>query len=180
MENKSIKIETESHFLTLPITKEILDKSIEILNIVFNQPEFKNELSVQSFYCSNRPDLCTNDKEILGETVYNDFISKEVIKINLTVKRLKNPWKRYVSGTLGETNPNGNSIISYTWWLNEKSDKDLLIAYTTHIGHEIFHTKYLKYIHEPEFGSSKFINEKDVTYMIDDILEKLIKKIINP
>ena len=180
MENKTIKIEIEGHFLTQPITKEILDKSIEILNIVFNLTEFKNELSKQSFFCSNRPDLCTNNDEILGETVYNDFISKALIKINLTVKRLKNPWKRYISGTLGETNPNGNSIISYTWWLNEKNGNELLIAYATHIGHEIFHTKYLKYIHEPEYGSSKFINEKDVTYMIDDILEKLIRKHVNP
>ena len=180
MDNKTIKIEIEGHFLTRPITKEILDKSIEILNIVFNLTEFKNELSKQSFFCSNRPDLCTNNDEILGETVYNDFISKTLIKINLTVKRLKNPWKRYISGTLGETNPNGNSIISYTWWLNEKNGNELLIAYATHIGHEIFHTKYLKYIHEPEYGSSKFINEKDVTYMIDDILEKLIRKYVNP
>ena len=54
--------------------------------------------------------------------------------------------------------------------------RDLIISYATHVGHEIFHTKYLGYIHDPEISDKNFVNEKDVTYMIDDILEKLIKK----
>jgi hypothetical protein len=176
---KQIKIEVESYSLTLPITKEVLDRSIDILNEVFNTEEFKIELSKQSFFCSNKPSMCSENREITGESVYNDFITKGQIKINFTVKNLVNPWKRFISNTYGETDPKGNSIVSYTWWLNRKNGKELMLAYATHIGHEIFHTKYLAYIHDPEYRSREFINEKDVTYMIDDILEKLISKKIN-
>jgi hypothetical protein len=174
MNNKTLLIEIENQFLMLPITNVITEKSIELLNIVFNLSEFKEQLVSQSFFCGNKLDLCINGKEITGLSVYEDFIGKGKIKINLTVKSLINPWKRYVSGTLGETNPNGNSIVSYTWWLNEKKGKDLIIAYATHVGHEIFHTKYFQYIHDPKYGSRNFDTNKDVTYKIDEILEHLI------
>ena len=60
--------------------------------------------------------------------------------------------------------------------MKNQSQKELLVTYTTHIGHEIFHTKYFGYIHDPEFDSKEFINDKDVTYKIDEILENLIRK----
>lgn len=176
MDDNKILIETNALGLRLPITDKVVDEATKILNIVFNLEEFEKELSKQSFVCTNRPDLCKNGKEILGSDVFSDFISKKIIKVSLTVKKLTNPWKRYVSKTMGETNPNGNSIITYTWWLNDNSESDLVISYATHVGHEIFHTKYFGFIHDPEISDRNFVNEKDVTYMIDDILEKLIKK----
>lgn len=174
-ENK-ILIEAQIQGLRYPITDKIVAEATKILNKVFNLEEFEIELSKQSFVCSNRPLFCKNGKEILGSDVFADFISKKHIKVSLTVKKLANPWKRYFSKTMGETNPNGNSIITYTWWLDDSSERDLVISYATHVGHEIFHTKYFGYIHDPEISDRRFINEKDVTYMIDDILEKLIKK----
>lgn len=176
METKArITIESIVGELRNPITSEMVEEATRILNLVFNLDEFEHELSKQSFVCSNRPNLCKNGV-ILGSDVYKDFISKKHIKVFVNVKKLKNLWKLYVSGTMGETNPNGNSIITYTWWLEEKSESDLIISYATHLGHEIFHTKYFGYIHDPEINSRNFVNEKDVTYMIDDIIEKLIKK----
>ncbi len=172
---QKITIETITGELENPITSEIVEKATRILNYVFNLDEFEQELSKQSFVCSNKPDLCKNGV-ILGSDVFGDFLSKKHIKVLVTVKKLKNIWKLYISGTMGETNPNGNSIITYTWWLKGKSEKDLVISYATHLGHELFHIKQLGYIHDPEINSRNFVNEKDVTYMIDDILEKLIKK----
>lgn len=176
MADDKILIETNVVSLRHPITNKVVDDATKILNLVFNLDEFRIELSRQSFACSNRPDFCKNGKEILGSDVFADFVSKKVIKVLLTVKKLTNPWKRYVSKTMGETNPNGISIITYNWWLDDSNERDLVVSYATHIGHEIFHTKYFGYIHDPEIHERSFVNEKDVTYMIDDILEKLIKK----
>lgn len=169
-----IKIEIQT--LTHPITTDIVDESIKLLNIVFNLPEFKTELSSQKFYCSNRPTFCKNGVEILGEDVYEDFMSKELIALKLSVKNLVNPWRRFISKTFGATDINGNLIVTYTWWLNQNNKKELIIEYATHIGHEIFHTEYFKYIHNPEIGSKHFDNDKDVTYKIDEVVEKLIRQ----
>lgn len=176
MDHNKIVIKTETIQLRFPITQNIVEESTKILNIVFNLNEFEEQLSKQSFICSNRSNFCKDGKEILGVNVYKDFISKKNITVQLTIKKLTNPWKRWISKTMGETDPQGNSIITYNWWLDYKTENDLVISYATHIGHEIFHTKYLGYIHDPEIGSKNFVNEKDVTYMIDDILEDLIKK----
>lgn len=176
MVDKRILIETQVQALMYPITDKIVDEATKVLNIIFNLEEFEAELSKQSFACTNRPSFCTNGKEILGSDVFSDFISKKQIKVLLTVKKLTNYWKRYFSRTMGETNTSGNSIITYNWWLDGKSEKDLIISYATHIGHEIFHTKYFGYVHKPKINNKRFVKEKDVTYMVDDIIEKLIKE----
>jgi len=173
---QKMEIKIERQTLTYPITTEIVGESIMLLNIVFNLPEFQTELSGQKFYCSNRPSFCNNAGEILGTDVYDDFMSKELIVINLSVKNLVNPWRRFISKTFGATDINGNLIITYTWWLSQNNQKELIIEYATHIGHEIFHTEYFKYIHNPEIGNKHFDNDKDVTYKIDEIIEKLIRK----
>jgi hypothetical protein len=175
MANKVI-IETNIVSLRYPITIKIVSEATRILNIVFNLSEFEIELSKHSFVRSNRPEFCKNGQEISGSDVHADFISKKKIEISLTVKKLTNLWKQYVYKTMGETHPAGNSIITYHWWLDNENERDLIISYATHIGHEIFHTNYFGYVHDPGAGSKKFVNEKDVTYMIDDILEKLIKE----
>lgn len=171
-----IKIEFGNTNLINPITSETVRKTNELLNIVFNSQEFEDALEKESFVCSNKPSICNTRNEIPGRFVFDDFVSKRIILVDLTVKKLKNPWKRRISKTMGETHPDGNLIVSYNWWLKNLNEKDLVIAYATHIGHEIFHTKYFKYIHDPEINEKKFINEKDVTYKIDDIIEALIKK----
>ena len=179
MTRNKILIETKVSRLNYPITNQVVDKATKLLNLVFNLDEFGDELSKQSFVCTNKPDFCKNGEEIKGSDVYDDFISKGKIEIDVTVKKLRHPWKRFVSKTMGETNPRGNSIITYTWWLDNRDEKDLIISYATHLGHELFHTNYFGYIHDPEINDRSFVNEKDVTYMIDDILEKLLKKHYN-
>lgn len=174
MGNSGILIKTKIVRLSHPVTNSIVQEATQILNKVFNLAEFEEELSRQSFVCTNRPEFCRNGKEIAGVDVFSDFISKESIEVLVSVKILRNWWKRYVSKTMGETNPNGNSIITYNWWL--KNDRNLAVNYAIHLGHEIFHTRYFGYIHDPEINDKDFVNEKDVTYMIDDILERLIKK----
>lgn len=174
MEDRKIEIRLESQKLLYPITVKVVDEALKLLNLVFNLSEFKDELSTQTFFCSNRPDFCKNSNYILGKDVYDDFIGKELILVNLTVKKLLNPWKRIFSKTYGATDINSNLITTYTWWLNSSDNKELIIEYASHIGHEIFHTKYFKYIHDPESGSKYFENDKDVTYKIDEIIEKLI------
>ena len=123
MADNKITIETEIVGIKYPITDKIVIEVTKILNLVFNLDEFGQELSKQSFICSNRPNFCKNGKEILGSDVFEDFISKKNIVVSLTVKKLTNPWKRYFSKTMGETNPNGNSIITYSWWLDNSSEK---------------------------------------------------------
>lgn len=173
-ENK-ITIELQVAKLKHPVTNEIVQEAAAILNRVFNLDEFEQELSKQVFVATNRPDFARNN-QISGADVYADFISKERLPVTVTVKRLLNPVKRGFSRTMGETDPSGTSIITYDWWLKGETEKELLIAYATHIGHELFHTNYFGYIHDPAINDHGFVNEKDVTYMIDDILERLIRK----
>jgi hypothetical protein len=165
--------------LTKPITTEVVTRSIELLNLVFNLPEFKDSLSKYAFVSTNRPNFSSEGNDIEGKAVYNDFINKGTVNINLKVKKLLNPWKRIISKTYGETNPGGYLILSYTWWLKRYKDKELVILYASHVGHEIFHTKYFGYVHDPKYNSGNFVNDRDVTYKIDDIIEALIRKTSN-
>jgi hypothetical protein len=175
MEDQKVEVKLQSKSIMHPVTDEIVSEALRLLNIVFNLPEFRQELSTQKFFCSNRPNFCKQGSEILGQDVYEDFINKGVIEINLTVKNLINPWRRFISKTYGATDINGDTIVTYTWWLTNNNKKELIIEYATHVGHEIFHTKYFQYIHDPEYGSKYFENDKDVTYKIDEIIEKLIR-----
>lgn len=170
---QKVIIETESIQLRSPVTNAIAEKSIAILNEVFNAPEFGEMLSKYSFVCTNKPAMCDSSGNISGANVYAEFMKAGTISINLRVRR--NLFKK-ISGTLGETPSQGNTITTYTWWLDDDNERDLVIDYATHVGHEIFHTLYFKYIHDPEYGSKNFVNDRDVTYKIDDILEELIKK----
>lgn len=175
MENKSTLIRIMNRTLTDPITDEIADEAIQLLNRVFNSTDFKEELSSESFYSSNRPDFSGNSTELPGKLVYEDFMNKGLIEIDVMVKHLVNPVRRFVSKTYGATNINGNQIVTYTWWLSD-DPKERIIEYATHIGHEIFHTSHFKYIHDPEYGHDDFEIDKDVSYKIDEIVEKLIRK----
>lgn len=174
-----IKISLESKQLCYPITAEIVDQTIEWLNVVFNSTEFRAEIIKNKFVCTNKPELCGEDNFISGLDVYNDLISENRILLNLKVRRLKHLWKRWISKTKGETKLAGNTIKSYTWWLTNEDPKELAILYASHVGHEIFHTKYYKYKHNPKKGSQAFENDRDVTYKIDDIIENLMRKHFN-
>lgn len=175
MSENKIRLTLKVEQLNDPITNEIIRDTTKILNLVFNLDEFGKELSKQSFFASNKPSMSTDGMEISGKEVYEDFISKGAITVSVSVRKLRNLIKRYRWRTMGETAPSGTSIVTYTWWLDYINNTELLINYATHIGHELFHTNYFGYIHDPEKGSSAFVNDKDVTYKIDDILEKLIR-----
>lgn len=172
---QTVYIRAENVQVKAPVTSALVEKTLQCLNTIFNSVEFKDSLEKYDFVCTNKPDICDTSETIKGSQVYKDLIKSDTITINIRVKKLKNPWKRSISKTLGETPPSGNTITTYTWWL--ETDTDTLLAdYTAHIGHEIFHTKYFQYIHDPEYGSKDFVNDRDVTYKIDDILEALIRK----
>ncbi len=173
---KKIFIKTEEVNIRYPINTEIVKQAMKLVNSALNDNEFKNELEKCSFVCTNRQDLCDSTNNISGKTVYEDFIKHDTLSLNLIIKKLLNPWKRHISGTLGETDPRSNTILTYTWWLFYKDRKELVINYATHIGHELFHTKYLGYIHYPSVDSRDFVGDRDVTYKIDEIIEKLIRK----
>lgn len=175
--SQKVKVIANEVDVSFPIDLRIVNKSLELINLVFNLPEFQDSISKYSFVCTNKPILCKNNT-IPGNSVYDDLINAKEINIDLKVKALINPWRRFISKTLGATNPSGHKIISYKWWLRKKKKdtKELTIIYASHLGHEIFHTDYFKYLHNPEYGSSGFVNEKDVTYKIDDIIEALIRK----
>jgi len=172
---RQIKILLKSKSLRQPVTSKIIDKSIEILNTIFNSTLFRDKIIDNKFVCTNKPELCGADNFISGQAVYDDLMSVETISLRLEVKKLRNPWKRWVSKTKGETRLTGNTIKSYTWWLKNRDEKELTIIYASHVGHEIFHTNYYQYKHDPEIGSKTFQNDKDVTYKIDDIIEELIR-----
>ena len=172
-----IKITAEVRSLKHPITEEVVSKSISLLNIVFNQPEFKESLCAQTFVGTNRPDLSNADGFIPGESVFNEFYSNKEYEIVLKVKKLKNIWERKFSKTKGKTTLKGREIVTYNWWLKNKTEKELIINYASYIGHELFHTSYFKFVHDPEYVSVDFVNDKDVIYKIDNILEELIRKI---
>lgn len=178
MSNGIIEIIVESKKLCKPVDEGIVDKAVGLLNMAFNLPEFKHELIKQKFFCSNRPNFCQNKDFISGADVYEDFINTGVISVKLFVKPLINPWRRFISKTYGVTDVNGNEIVTYTWWLSNNK-KDLIREYASHIGHEIFHTRYFQYIHDPKYNSRNFDNNKDVTYKIDEILESLIRQNYN-
>lgn len=175
MNNSKIEIKILSKVLTQPVTEEIVFEVTKLLNLVFNLSDFKNEMYSQIFHSTNRPNFPSQNSILSGKDVYEDFINKGKIEINLIVKPLTNPWNRFVSKTLGLTDINGNTIVTYNWWLPINNKNELIIEYATHIGHEIFHTKYFQYIHDPEYGSKYFVNDKDVTYKIDEIIEKLLR-----
>lgn len=174
--SQTVIIKTTEIKTANPIDSVIVKKSISLLNIVFNQIEFKDSLSIQKFTCSNKPILCNSTNYISGKKVYEGFIANDTINISVNIKKLKNPWRRWISKTKGITSTTGRNITTYTWWLKNKPEKELIIAYASHVGHEIFHTNYFKYIHKPKFGTKNFINDKDITYKIDDIIEYLIRK----
>jgi len=174
-----IKILLQSKSFRAPVTAKIIDKSIEILNTIFNSIEFRDRIIDNKFVCTNKPELCGADNYISGKAVYDDLMSVATISLHLKVKKLRNLWKRRISKTKGETKLAGNTIKSYTWWLRNRNENELIIVYASHVGHEIFHTNYYKYKHNPKKGSSAFDNEKDVTYKIDDIIEELIRKHFN-
>ncbi len=174
-ENK-IHIHTTTLGYMYPITAKIIAQATQLLNVVFNMPEFKKQLDAQTFVASNKPSLSSDGLDINGADVYTDIMSQKDITVTVNVKYLSHPWKRWISKTMGETKPLGTSINTYNWWLKSKKGKELVISYAAHVGHEIMHTKYYGYVHNPKMGSAKFNKEKDVTYTIDDILEDLIRK----
>lgn len=173
MSTEKIKITVTSKSLTEPVREEIVTKAIDLLNKVLNTEEFKALLTKQEFYCSNRPGFGNSEEYLSGEDVYSDLLKVGKIQLQLIVKPLWNPWRRFISNTLGATNIHSNVIVTYTWWL-PKEHEDLIIKYATHVGHELFHTSYFQYVHDPPYGSRNFLNEKDVIYKIDDIIETLI------
>lgn len=178
-DDSKIQIILVSKRLKRPIDASIMEKTIELLNRVFNSTEFRDLVIDNSFTCSNKPSLCGTDQTISGQAVYDDLMRIDHIELKLHIKKLWNPFKRYGYHTKGETNINGNTIITYNWWLKNKSEKERLIIYASHVGHEIFHTKYYQYIHNPKKGSRDFVEEKDVTYNIDNIIEQIIRTYIN-
>lgn len=160
-----------------PIDMAVVKKAIELVNAVYASQDFRDELDKYNFICSNKPSLCDRSLVIPGSVVYADFTKFDTLTINLVVKRVGLKfWKRYLTGTLGETDPQGTTILTYTWWLDDEDVRELTIGYATHIGHEIFHTKYYQYLHDPAYGSKDFDGEKDVTYKVDSIMEALIRK----
>lgn len=171
---QNININANIVSLSNPITADIVTAAIQRLNIVFNSVAFSNSLQAKSFVATNNPALSLNGKTITGKDVYDNIFSKPQVEIDIIVRKLNNPYKRYVSKTMGETNPLGNTIITYTWWLKNLSKGDLVKNYAVHLGHEIFHTNYFGYLHDPAIGTRDFDNDKDVTYAIDDILESLL------
>lgn len=176
-QHKGVFVKTGEVKVIAPIDVNIVKKAIALVNNVYRSEEFQTEIEKYNFVCSNKPDLCDSSGVINGGTVYRDIMQYDTIVINLTVKNIGiRFWRRYISKTQGATAPTGNSIVTYTWWLDNNNMKDLIIQYAAHIGHEIFHTKYYKYIHDPSAGSRGFVNDKDVTYKIDDIIEALIIK----
>lgn len=175
MEKAILTVKQGNTNVVHPITNEIVQRSFELLNKVFNSIEFEKELCAQTFVKTNRPGFGASIETISGKEVFDDFINKGEITIDVEVKRsLGGFLKRLAFRTMGETLPSGSTIVTYPWWLKKLRGKDLLVGYATHVGHEIFHTRYYGYIHDPEFGSRGFVNERDVTYKIDDILEALI------
>lgn len=177
--SQNIVVKVESATTKKTINDEIIKESVAVLNKVLNDPAFKDSLMAQSFVCTNKPSFCGADGMISGKKVYEDLIQKETLKVNLKVKFLWNPWRRWKSRTRGITGTKGTTIKTYTWWLKRKSKKERTIAYASHVGHELFHTVYFQYVHNPKFGSKEFVNDKDVSYKIDDILEALIRKHMN-
>lgn len=175
MEKSILTVKQGNTNVLHPITNERVQKAFKLLNKVFNSYEFEKELCAQTFVKTNRPGFGASITTISGKEVFDDFISKGEITIDVEVRRsLGGLFRRLFFSTMGETLPSGNTIVTYPWWLNKLHGKDLLVGYATHIGHEILHTRYYGYIHDPEIGSRGFINEKDVTYKIDDILVTLI------
>lgn len=177
---QKIKILIENGQYRQPITAEIAQRSVDLLNRVLNLDEFRDSLVKYSFVPTNKPSLSENGTDIRGIDVYNDFTHLDSIAISLKVSHLWNPWKRVISGTMGETNPKGRLIVTYPYWLRKTSKKDLVTGYATHIGHEIFHTNWYGYIHEPQKGAKSFVNDRDVTYKIDDIIGSLVNKYYRP
>ena len=174
-----IVIKTGQLRLRKPIDETLVAQSIEMLNVIFNLPAFGEALSKETFVATNRPGF-GNGETIPGLDVYNDFISKGTLIVNLEIKKggfFSVGWFRNVAfGTLGETNVTGSTIVTYNSWLKKLTPRDRLIYYTTHIGHELFHTNYFGYIHDPAVANADFKGERDVTYKVDEIIEKLINE----
>jgi len=179
MAEKRIHIRTTTSGYEYPITARIIAQATQLLNIAFNIPEFKKQLADRSFVATNKPELSSEGEEIKGKDVFKDIMSYQEINVCVSVKKLGNLWKRWISKTMGETKPSGSCIVTYNWWLKSKKGKELVINYAAHLGHEIMHTNYYGYVHHPKMGSASFNKEKDVTYVIDDILEELIRKNYN-
>jgi hypothetical protein len=175
-----VNIIVRNAILRRPIDQVILQKGIALLNVIFNSTEFENELSKQSFVVSNKPGFSLNGLNITGKQVYDELIGSSNIFIDIQIRRggllSVGFFKKVFFGTMGETDPSGSTIVTYNSWLKQLDDNELFILYTTHIGHEIFHTKYFGFVHDPKYGSREFLAEKDVTYKIDEILESLIRK----
>jgi hypothetical protein len=163
-----------------PVTKEIAAKSIYYLNKVLNLPDFKQDLLSCSFFCSNRPELCNMvSHTIPGDSVYNDLMKKGILVIQLKVKASL-PWQYLFTKTYGKTSPYYNSILTYKWWLRSYEEKELVIQYASHVGHEMFHTSYFGYLHDPALGTRGFTNDHDVCYKLGDIIMALIRKYWEP
>ncbi len=176
MKDAKIHIHTTTKGIDLPINTRILAEATRLLNVVFNLPEFKKQLVLYSFAATNKPALSPDGNEIPGEVVYQDIMKEPNISVCASVRKLGNPWKRWISKTKGQTDPSDTCIITYTWWLKNKKGKDLVIDYTAHLAHEILHTSHFGYVHNPKLGSPQFKKEKDVAYLIDDLLENLIRE----
>ena len=177
MTNPHINIELASKNVTYPITSEMANRTIDTLNDVFNSDEFRDVITKNRFIGLNKENLTSTGGYTSGETVYNDLINKRSVAVNLVVTNLMNPWKRFVSKTMSETNIHGNTIVTYDWWLKKKMGKEVFITYASHVGHQILHTKYYKY-QQPESIQEIASATEDlgVKYKIDNILEDLIRR----
>ncbi len=171
---KGIGIKTEIIESSDPITKEIIKLSTQLLNQIINSQEFGDSLRKYSFDCRNIDNNCNSAKEISGEKVLNDIMSLDTVTIKLKIKNGKWNIKARMNKTIGKTYGSKNLITTYTYWTKGMSQSELIKSYTSHLAHELMHTSYFYYVHDPKFSSKNFDKQKDVCYTIGNIVDSLI------
>lgn len=150
-----------------------MSRSVDLLISTLNSTEFKNRIITHPYDWTDVNCLGPmNGTEIFDHL----YTSHPVMRMRLIIR--KKGWrdiKFWFSGTLGYTNLNERATTTFNHWLSTNAnDKCNVIAYASHLAHEICHQYGFC---DKNYDQAKYRNV--VPYAIGDIVFDLLKKQLN-